>query len=64
MKLLAILTFYITVYATLCVAGTKCRDVKCTIVADTQQNNLGKSKHIDLFTAEYHLKRSTRWKLD
>lgn len=44
MKLLAILTFYITVYATLCVAGTKCRDVKCTIVADTQQNNLDNGK--------------------
>ena len=42
MKLLAILTFYITVYESLCVAGTKCRGVKCTILTETQQNNMGK----------------------
>ena len=42
MKLLAILTFYTTVYESLCVAGTKCRGVKCTILAETQQNNMGK----------------------
>lgn len=48
MKLLAILTFYITVYESLCVAGTKCRGVKCTILAETQQNNMDNGKATDL----------------